>query len=301
MQTVALTAARRRALAEFLLPRDLAEAVALASGGVSRFAAGCTDLFPATEGTRLQGRVIDLTGVPELQGILRTGRGWRIGGGATWAEVISADLPPAFDGLKAAARQVGGVQIQNAGTIGGNLCNASPAADGLPPLLTLDPAVEIAGPAGARLVPLAQFVTGPRRTLLRPGEIVVALHVPEDAGAGRGAFAKLGARAHLVISIVMVAVRVETAGGRITRAAVAVGACGPVAVRLPAVEAALAGCAAEAAAAAGCVTEDRVLPALSPIDDIRADAAYRRQAAVELIRRTLGAALSDPARQSVPA
>ncbi len=108
--------------------------------------------------------------------------------------------------------------------------------------------------------------------------------------AGRGSFVKLGARAYLVISIVMVAARVLVADGRLTQVAVAVGSCGPVAVRLTALEERLTG--APVADAAGIVAADLVAPALSPIDDIRADAAYRADAAVELIRRALDGAMA---------
>ncbi len=126
-------------VAEMIRPRTLSEAISAAgSGDRVVIAAGCTDLFPATQSQTLTGRILDLTSVDGLRGISRAAGGWRIGAATTWTDILRADLPPAFDGLKAAARQVGGVQIQNAGTIGGNLCNASPAADGVPPLLTLD-------------------------------------------------------------------------------------------------------------------------------------------------------------------
>ena len=133
------------------------------------------------------------------------------------------------------------MQIQNAGTIGGNLCNASPAADGVPPLLALDAEVELASAAGTRRLPLAAFLHGPRRTARRPDELLTAVLIPAAATEGRSAFLKLGARRYLVISIAMVAARLATADGRVTAAALAVGACGPVATRLPAVEAALVG------------------------------------------------------------
>ncbi|WP_102224222.1 FAD binding domain-containing protein [Acidimangrovimonas sediminis] len=265
-------------------PASLTEAIGLlAEGGV--VAAGCTDLFPATRRQALSGPVIDLTRVAEMRGISETRGGWRFGAAVRWSEVLSAALPPAFDGLKAAAREVGSVQIQNAGTLGGNLCNASPAADGVPGLLTLEAEVELAGPAGMRRLPLAAFLAGARRTALAPGEVLVAIHVPSHAAAGRGAFLKLGARRYLVISIAMVAARLVVKGGRIDRAAVAVGACGPVASRLPALEAALAGIAPEDAAAA--VSEALVAPALAPIGDVRGDAEYRGVVAVELVRRAL--------------
>src|SRR5690606_16713582 len=143
---------------------------------------------------------------------------WRIGAATTWTQVLRERLPHAFDGLKLAAREVGGVQVQNCGTVGGNLCNASPAADGVPPLLALDAAVELTGQAGSRMLPLADFITGPRRTARGPGELLTAVVVPAAAGAGRSHFAKVGARRYLLISIVMAAANVELdAQGRVVR------------------------------------------------------------------------------------
>lgn len=267
-------------LAEYVRPRSLEEALAIAGRGAKPLA-GCTDLFPATDRPALGGALLDLTGVEGLSGITRTDRGWRIGAVTRWAEVAGAALPPAFDGLRAAAREVGAIQIQNAGTVGGNLCNASPAADGVPPLLTLDARVELASAAGRREMALAEFVTGPRRTALAEGEILTAVIVPEPAG--RGAFLKLGARSSLVISIVMAAGRIDVAGGRVAEAAFSVGACSPVAVRLPALEAALAGL--PVAEAADRVEAGLVVPALSALSDLRAEADYRAEASVVLIRR----------------
>jgi CO/xanthine dehydrogenase FAD-binding subunit len=278
---------------DYFRPRELAEAVRIAAETGARPAAGCTDLFPATSAPALAGPVLDLTAVAALKGLTETAEGWRIGALATWAEVIRADLPAAFDGLKAAAREVGSVQIQAAGTVGGNLCNASPAADGVPCLLTLDAEVELAGPAGSRRLALAEFLTGPRRTALGPGELMVAVHLPRAAGAGQGAFLKLGARRYLVISIVMVAARIVARGGRVAEAAVAVGACSPVARRLPALEAALLG--APLAQAVARVSGALVAPALAPIDDVRADARYRTEAAVELVRRAVARAAGEAA------
>lgn len=285
---------------DYVRPSALNEALAAAARG-ARVMAGCTDLFPATQRQTLAdpAGLVDVTGVADLRGIRRDGldgrerRGWRIGAATTWAAIRDAGeredaitdggLPPAFDGLRRAAAEVGGAQIQNAGTIGGNLCTASPAADGVPPLLTLDAAVELSSEAGVRSLPLAAFLTGPRRTALAAGEIVTAILVPEAAGAGRAAFLKLGARKHLVISIAMVAVRIVERGGVIGEAALAVGACGPVATRLPEIEAALVG----APLADAKVDPAAVARALAPIDDIRADAAYRAEAAATLLRRAL--------------
>lgn len=271
----------------YLRPDTIDEALAWLAETRATVAAGCTDLFPATEARALAGPVLDITGIAALRGIAPGETGLRIGGATTWSEVIRADLPPAFDMLKAAAREVGSVQIQNAGTLAGNLCNASPAADGVPCLLALDAEVELASVRGARRIPLSAFLTGVRRTARAADEIVTALHIPKRAQRGESAFMKLGARKYLVISIAMVAVRVVVSDGRIAEAALAVGACSPVATRLPQVEAALAGL--PLAEAPGHIDEAGLAAALAPITDIRAEAAYRPDAAAELLRRALAA------------
>ncbi len=257
----------------------------LAEGGVT-IAAGCTDLFPATEARSLPGSVLDITGIKALRGIGSASSGFRIGAATTWSDVIAADLPPAFDMLKEAAKEVGSRQIQNAGTIAGNLCNASPAADGVPCLLTLDAKVELTSIQGVRTLPLKAFITGPRQTALAPGEMLSAIHVPQSAVQGRSRFAKLGARRYLVISIAMVAVRIEVEDGHVKQAALAIGACGPVATRLPELEQALIGQPVDSSLPA-LATDSIITTALAPIADIRADATYRAHAAAELMRRAL--------------
>lgn len=267
-------------------PETLPDALAILARGPRTVLAGGTDLYPATEGPELAGDVLDIAGLPELTGIAARPGGLRIGACTGWAEIRDAELPPACDALRAAAAEVGGAQIQNAGTIGGNLCNASPAADGVPPLLALDAEVELAGAAGSRRLPLAAFLTGPRATARRPDEILTAVLIPAAALAGRSTFLKLGARRYLVISIAMVAVRLALADGRVAAAALAVGACGPVATRLPALEARLLGAPATPALAERMETA-ALAAALRPIDDVRASAAYRSGAAAELLRRAL--------------
>ena len=199
-------------------------------------------------------------------------------------------LPPALLALQQAARQVGGRQIQNAGTIGGNLCNASPAADGVPPLLVLGAEVELVSSQGRRQIALSDFLLGPRRTALQPEEVLSAVVIPPAGLLGRSAFVKLGARSHLVISIAMVAVRIVLDDQRVASAAVSVGSCTPVAVRLPAVEAALIG--APRSDAIALIQEADVVGALSAIDDVRGTAVYRQRAAVELVRRAVTEALA---------
>lgn len=269
-------------------PKTLDEAIGLLAQGARRILAGGTDLYPSA-GMQLDGDVLDLTAIPALGGITHAA-GLRIGACTTWTGIAEANLPPALRCLQQAARQVGGRQVQNAGTIGGNLCNASPAADGVPPLLALEAIVELAGPQGLRQMPLAQFLTGPRQTSRAGDEVLTAVIIPEPALQGQSGFVKLGARAYLVISIAMVAVRVQMTRGQITQAAVAVGACSGVAQRVPAVEAALLD--APVAGAATRVLAADVAAALSPIDDVRATSAYRLSAATELVRRAVTGALS---------
>ncbi len=268
----------------YLRPRRLEEAL-LALDRPHVVLAGGTDFYPARVGRAIEEDVLDIGALAALRGISAVAGGWRLGATTTWSELVEADLPPLFDGLKQAAREVGGRQIQNVGTLAGNLCNASPAADGVPCLLALDAEVEVASRTGARRLALGQFITGPRRTALKPGELVVALHVPKPAHPTRSAFLKLGARRYLVISIAMAAATVEIADDRIAAARVAVGACSAVAQRLPALEAALAGARVDRSLA------DRVDPAhftpLAPIDDVRGSASYRSDAVLVLLRRLL--------------
>lgn len=269
---------------KYLRVRSVDQALECLNEGPWRIIAGGTDVYPALGDGPMRDDILDISGLRDLRGIRRDGDAWRIGALTTWTDVLRADLPAWFDGLKLAAREVGSVQIQNAGTVAGNVCNASPAADGTAALMALDAAVEVSGPAGLRVQPLGDFVTGVRRTTLAPGELVTAVIVPDDGEAGVSDFLKLGARHYLVISIAMVSVVLRLSGGAIARAGVAVGSCSPVARRLPDLEARLAGRAPEGLAA---LVEDGDAAVLSPIDDVRASAAYRREAALTLVRRAL--------------
>lgn len=278
-------------MASYLRPSSLDEALASLSAATGQhpiILAGGTDYYPARVGKALSDDIIDITAIPDLRGIRQTPDGWRIGATTTWSEVAAADLPPLFDGLKQAAREIGGRQIQNAGTVAGNLCNASPAADSVPPLLAMRAKVELRGAAYARELPLSEFITGNRRTALKPGELVSAILVPRPkAEEVCSTFLKLGARQYLVISIAMVGIVLEVDGGIVANASVAVGACSEVAQRLPYLETELTGRRLNAALANRVKAEH--FDSLSPIDDVRADANYRREAAVILVRRALTA------------
>ena len=268
---------------DYASPTTLTEALALRLAG-ARVLAGGTDIYPASS-TALTGSILDVTRLAGLQGFAMHNGAMRIGACTTWAAIVVADLPPPLAALQQAALQVGGRQIQNAGTIGGNLCNASPAADGVPPLLVLGAEVELASPKGARRMALAAFITGPRQTALAKDEILVAVWVPAAALQGKSIFLKLGARAYLVISIAMVAVRLVLDQGRVAQAMLAVGSCSGVARRLPKLEAALIN--APVSAAASMIRDSDIAAGLAPIDDVRATAAYRAEAAAELLRRAV--------------
>lgn len=274
----------------YLRPDTVAAALDALAGGASVIAGG-TDWYPARGEAPLPSDLLDITEVPGFSGISRDAQGWRFGAATTWSAIAAADLPAAFDGLRAAAREVGSIQIQNAGTLGGNLCNASPAADGMPPLLALDAQVELTSASGTRVMGLADFVTGVRQTALAPGELLSAVLIP-DPGAAGASFVKLGARKYLVISIAMVSAVIAQSAGQVTAARVAVGACSPVARRLTTLEAALIG--VPVAQAPALVAADH-MAGLAPITDVRGSTDYRMDVATEMCARAIAIALGQEA------
>lgn len=276
----------------YLSPNDMADAfAALERGGVSVIAGG-TDWFPQAGEVLPRVSLLDVTGLPGFRGISKVPGGWRLGAATRWSDVVGAELPSGFDGLKAAAREVGSVQIQNAGTLAGNLCNASPAADGMPPLLCLGAEVELMSRRGARRLALDAFVTGVRRTALAADELVSALFVPDLAAGTVAGFRKLDARRYLVISIAMVAASLRVEAGRIVGAKVAVGACSPVARRLSVLEARLEGMRV----GADLPVDVASLAGLEPIADVRGSGEYRLEAVVEMVSRLLGDLVAEGVR-----
>lgn len=280
-------------------PTDLDDALALLGETQWRVLAGGTDFYPAMGSKPLRENVLDINGLAELRGIAETASHFIIGARTTWTDIIKADLPPAFDALWQAAREVGSVQIQNTATVAGNLCNASPAADGVPPLLILDADVELRSLTGTRHLPLGEFILGNRRTALLPGEMVTAIRIPKGSAVGVSNFRKLGARRYLVISIAMAAARITIENGIIGDAAIAVGSCSAVAKRLTGLEAALRGLPA-GPALRDIVAEAR-LTELSPIDDVRGTAEYRLDAAREIVFRAIMAAEGHSGTETVAA
>jgi CO/xanthine dehydrogenase FAD-binding subunit len=281
------------AMVRYAKPHSLEEALGLLAEGPWRILAGGTDFYPALGAKPLRENVLDINALSGLRGVSNDGGAIVIGARTTWSAIGRADLPPAFDALKAAAREVGSIQIQNVGTIAGNLCNASPAADGVPALMALDAEVELRSVGGTRCLPLEKFILGNRKTAIRPGEMATAIRIPKGSARGASAFVKLGARRYLVISIAMAAARLAVGtNGRIVEAAVAVGSCSAVAQRLPALEAALVGRPADGSLG-GAVTAEH-LAALTPIDDVRGSREYRIEAAREIVARALLQAAGIP-------
>jgi CO/xanthine dehydrogenase FAD-binding subunit len=269
----------------FLRPGTLDEALQILAHTRATILSGGTDLFPAFTGPQLKGPVLDISAIEELKGIYSTSDFLHIGARTTWSELLAAPLPCGVDGLCAAAREIGSIQIQHQATVAGNICNASPAADGVAALLALDAEVTLVSRGATRSLSLIDFVQGNRKTAREPDEILTSIRIPRRWQNAASSFLKLGARRYLVISIVMVAANLLLDGnGRIREAAICVGSCSAKAIRLVVLERALVGVPADSAAAQ---LRDEYFSALSPIDDIRATAQYRRDAAQTLVQRAL--------------
>jgi xanthine dehydrogenase small subunit len=271
-----------------LRPQSLAEAVRhLEADPALVPTAGCTDLMVrGPEALHLMDRVIDLLGVPELRGIREVDGGLEIGATTSFTEIRrSAAVRAAFPALAEAAAVVGGWQIQNRATLGGNMANASPAGDSLPVLLALDAVVVAAGAGGLREIPYADFHTGYRKTALRPGEIVARVRIPGLPEGGFQAFRKVGTREAQSISKVVVAMTGRIEGGKISELRLAAGSVAPTPVRLRAAEEAVRGASpgAQAADAAG----REAARGVTPIDDVRSTADYRRFALERVVRRMM--------------
>jgi len=259
------------------------------SAGNVKVLSGGTDYYPGLNDALPDRRLIDVHNIAGLDCLSQIDGYWRIGAAVTWSALINATLPACFNSLKQAGKEVGSVQIQNAATLVGNICNASPAADGVPALLVLDAQVELSSVNGVRVMPLSEFIVGVRKTIRSDNELVTALLIPNVLRNDYTDFVKLGSRTYLVISIVMCAIRIRVnADNIITEAAVAVGACSPVACRLTALEQSLVGLSCDSGALNNCVSSEH-LQSLAPITDVRATAAYRMQATQVLLQRQISA------------
>ena len=285
----------------YFRPQTLDEALQIRAERPVTVLAGGTDVYPAKAaragwGDMRHPDVLDISAIKDLRGISEEGDKLRLGALTTWTDLKRMVLPPAFAGYQMAAGQIGGAQVQNRGTLVGNICTASPAGDGIPCLMTLEADIELWSLGGSRTVPINEFFVGYRKTVVRSDEIVTAIQVPKPPPGERGRFAKLGARQYLVISIVMAAsvLRVDE-GGVIAAARVAVGACTPIALRLRGLERALLG---HRIFDASQIAAPEHFSALSPIDDIRSSAAFRKSAALDLVRDLLAGFSSEEKRRA---
>lgn len=263
--------ARRR----LLTPASIREALRMLDGerGLTPMA-GCTDLYVALNfGTLKQRDFLNLWRLDELRRIEVRGQVLSIGALCTYTDIItSRAVRSRLPMLVAASSEVGGPQIQNRGTIGGNVANASPAGDTLPVLAAADAMVLVKSTRGDRRVPFNEFYTGYRRSVLQEHELIAALEVP--LVKGRQWFRKVGTRAAQAISKVVMA-GIDPGRGHAPR--IAVGSVAPTVVRLPSTEAALT--------AGASIDEARqvLLDEISPIDDVRSTAEYRRRVAANLL------------------
>tara|TARA_B100000945_G_scaffold237406_1_gene193444 strand:+ start:436 stop:1260 length:825 start_codon:yes stop_codon:yes gene_type:complete len=245
--------------------------------------AGGTDFYPARVGKHLNEKVMDLTGIRELRSISDIEDQVFIGALTTWTDIVNANLPSAFDGLRKASKTIGGVQTQNAGTICGNICNASPAADSVPNLMALDAKVQLMSVKETRILKMEDFILGNRKTARRSDEFVTGLIIPHPGKDARGNFEKLGSRAFLVISIAMVGVVAElNESGEIENLSVAVGACSEVTKRLHQLEK-----DAKGQRLRDLEIKPLYLEKLEPIDDIRGTASFRKAVISELVTRAV--------------
>ena len=254
---------------DVLTPRTLDEALRLkAESPAAVPIQGGTDVIVELNFDRARPpALLNVNEVEELRGWARSNGGLWLGAGLTYTEAMEEPLAEALPALAEAARTVGGPQIRNRGTIGGNLGTASPAGDALPPLLVCDAEVKVASVRGERTIPLDEFLVGPKRNALADDELILGVFVAAQPAAQT--FMKVGPRNAMVISVVSLALRVN---GELTAA---FGSAGPVpgVVRAPLEDAAS--------------FPEQVAAAASPIDDVRGTAAYRRHALRVLTKRAL--------------
>ncbi len=270
-------------------PASLAEAYAIAAGGAHRPLAGGTDLLVQITGEigSPPERVIDLWRLDELRGIAVRGDALEIGALSTYTDIRrSAVCHRDAPALVEAAATIGAAQIQNRGTIGGNVMNASPAGDTLPVLLALDAELIAGSSAGERTIPAAAFWPGYRQTAIHPDELLARVRVPLVAGRQQR-FRKVGTRRAQAISKVVIALawREDPDSGAWRDVRLALGSVAATPIRAAATEAALEGARPTEATADRAVATLR--SELQPIDDVRSTAAYRREVAGRVLHRLL--------------
>jgi carbon-monoxide dehydrogenase medium subunit len=273
---------------DYHTPHSWEEAVELLQGfgPQARPLAGGTDLMILIErGQLTPAHLISLDRIPDWEALQLNGE-LRLGAGATYRALerrLAPDGP--YAALVESARQIGGVQVRNVATVAGNLCNASPAADAVPPLLAMDAALLLCGPAGERQVGVEEFITGPGENVLGPAELLQQIRVPALPAGTATAFLKAGRRAAMEISVVCVAARLTLNEGVCEIARIALGAVAPTPLRATSAEQALQGRPLTGAAAREAAR--LAAEATRPISDVRASADYRRYLSEVMVRRAL--------------
>ena len=283
---------------EYRAPASLKEAVDLlaAHTGAAHVLAGGTDLLVKLRaGFVAPQMVVDLKAIPQLRGITADARGFRIGAATSCAEIGEhAALAAAWPGVVEALQLIGSTQIQGRASLGGNLCNASPAADSVPALIAAGAVCEVAGPGGERQVPVEQIVTGPGKTSLARGEFVMGFRLPKPPPRSGDAYLRFIPRTEMDIAVVGVGVALTLdAAGVCTHARVGLGAVAPTPLLVADAAKALIGTRVDDAALAALAKATSA--ACKPIDDKRGTVAYRIKVAGVLARRAAQTAL-DRAR-----
>jgi carbon-monoxide dehydrogenase medium subunit len=272
---------------EYVAPSTLDEALKALSNGNVRILAGGTDLIvQARENRRNVTKMVDVKNVKETTELtLGSDGSLRVGAATACATIYeNADVAKKFPALIDSAELIGGIQIQSRASLGGNLCNSSPAADSIPTMIALGAQAEIAGAKGKRSVPVEDFCTAPGRNVLADDEMLVALSFPAPAAKSGAAFERFIPRNEMDIAVVGAAVNVTLdAKGVCTDARVVLGAVAPTAVLVPEAAAALTGHKLDDAALAA--LDAAVRKACKPIDDKRGTIAYRTKVAGVMARR----------------
>jgi carbon-monoxide dehydrogenase medium subunit len=270
-------------------PQSISEAVSLLANEAGAFAlSGGTDLLvQQRSGARSPGAFIDLKRIPGLLGIEAQPDGWRIGAATPCIEIAEhAGLGRDFPGLVEAAGLIGSKQVQGRASLGGNLCNGSPAADSVPALVANRATLLVAGPQGERRIAAECLTLGPGKTVLGSGEFVSAVLIPRPQARQADAYLRFIPRTEMDIAVVGAAASVERdADGRCVSARIALGAVAPTVLTVPEADAALIGSDLGAAAIAACVAHAQA--ACKPISDRRGTADFRRHVAGVLLRRVI--------------
>lgn len=278
----------------YAAPKTVAEAAGLLNdkGDRARILAGGTDIIvQVREGRRDIDALVDIKHIPEVNELtFDPAKGLTIGAAVPCCVIYEHQaIAKAYPGLMDAATLIGGIQIQSRASLGGNLCNASPAADSIPVLIALEGTCDIAGAKGTRSVPVEQFCTAPGRTVLARGEFLLRLRFPAPKKHSGAAYLRFIPRNEMDIAVAGAGVSVQLDGSKCTAARIALAAVAPTPLLVPEAGAALVGTTLDDAAVAKAASIAQA--AAKPISDMRGDADYRRHLVGVLVKRALAIAI----------